>query len=38
VLLYGLQAGGPQRAGVPVGAWATGVVGALALASAWLRR
>ena len=38
VLLYGLQAGGPQLASVPLWSWLTGGVGVLALASAWLRR
>ena len=37
-LLYGLQAGGPQFASVPLWSWVTGAVGAIALASAWLRR
>ena len=37
-LLYGLQAGGPQLASVPLWSWITGGVGVLALASAWLRR
>ncbi|WP_449468496.1 ubiquinone biosynthesis regulatory protein kinase UbiB [Stenotrophomonas humi] len=37
-LLYGLQAGGPQLASVPLWSWITGGVGALVLASAWLRR
>jgi ubiquinone biosynthesis protein len=37
-LLYGLQAGGPQLASIPVWSWITGGVGVLALASAWLRR
>ncbi|PZU26631.1 MAG: ubiquinone biosynthesis regulatory protein kinase UbiB [Stenotrophomonas sp.] len=37
-LLYGLQAGGPQFASVPLWSWVTGVVGAIAVASAWLRR
>ena len=37
-LLYGLQAGGPLLAAVPLWSWITGGVGVLALASAWLRR
>lgn len=37
-LLHGLQAGGPQFASVPLWSWVTGAVGAIALASAWLRR
>lgn len=37
-LLYGLQAGGPQFASVPLWSWVTGAVGAIAVASAWLRR
>jgi ubiquinone biosynthesis protein len=37
-LLYGLQAGGPQLAAVPLWSWITGGVGVLALASVWLRR
>ncbi len=37
-LLYGLQAVGPQFASIPVWSWVTGVVGAVAVASAWLRR
>ena len=37
-LLYGLQAAGPQFASIPVWSWVTGVVGAVAVASAWLRR
>lgn len=37
-LLYGLEAGGPQFASVPLWSWVTGVVGSIAVASAWLRR
>ncbi|HBN54378.1 MAG TPA: ubiquinone biosynthesis regulatory protein kinase UbiB, partial [Stenotrophomonas sp.] len=37
-LLHGLHAGGPQWASVPLWSWISGGVGALALASAWLRR
>ena len=37
-LLHGLHAGGPQWATVPLWSWISGGVGALALASAWLRR
>ncbi|WP_313174049.1 ubiquinone biosynthesis regulatory protein kinase UbiB [Stenotrophomonas sp.] len=37
-LLYGLHAGGPQLASIPVWSWVSGVVGAVAVASAWLRR
>ncbi|KRG63153.1 ubiquinone biosynthesis protein UbiB [Stenotrophomonas terrae] len=37
-LLYGLQAGGPQFAAIPLWSWVTGVVGVIAVASAWLRR
>ena len=37
-LLYGLEAGGPQFASVPLWSWVTGVIGSIAVASAWLRR
>ena len=37
-LLYRLEAGGPQFASVPLWSWVTGVIGSIAVASAWLRR
>jgi ubiquinone biosynthesis protein len=37
-VLYSLQAGGPQLAGVPVSAWLAGIGGAWALLAAWPRR
>ena len=37
-VLYALEAGGPQLAGVPVSTWIAGLGGVWALLAAWPRR